>query len=113
MQLRVLDLDLDSDPIDFEAQLLRLTQGLSEDQAVMLFHRLRQHFGWSGTFFSADDIKELATDAWSEEYDTDIPDAKIAEITATVQASREWKRLPDKFAEIGNTIIADKIVGLV
>ena len=84
---------------------------ITEDEALGMFHDMRDHFGWAGTIFTRLDVEDAYL-AFSEEEEGDpVQDNTLDQVWGSVSSSREWTRtIPDRLCEIGNWIIDDLMV---
>lgn len=81
---------------------------INEAQAIELYWRLCKKFGWTGTFFTRDDVQsewasqmELATEELH--FDKEMPD----DVWSAVTTNYYWtKGMPDRLTEEGWTLLS-------
>lgn len=81
---------------------------ITEDEAMNIFHDLRDKFGWAGSVFTKDDVQQAYTDEMAE--DDKSPTDEMAEaVWQHVQTSYEWVNLADPMIEQGWYIIGNVV----
>lgn len=84
---------------------------LTEDEALNLFHRLRSRFDWSGTVFVRQDVVDAVRAATSDDDEHDEGKRALApgedEVVDAVMSGYTYRKLGDRFAELGNELLAD------
>lgn len=83
-----------------------LPDDLDEQAALRLFHALRDHFGWAGTFFTREDCAQQAIDAEGDYAERPLTDAEWE----AVQRTWEWRKgIEEVLCERGWDIVADAV----
>ena len=84
---------------------------MTEGEAGDVFQDAKLKFGWSGTYFSEEDINEEVEQLIQNKKDFGEPvneDVDRAAICALVRASYTWRHLPDRMSETGNGLVQDR-----
>lgn len=92
------------DPAEGSPGLAAIVDALDEEQALNLFNRLRSRFDWSGTVFVRQDVVDAVQAAASDE----LAPEREAELVDAVMDGDAYRKLGDRFAELGNELLADE-----
>jgi hypothetical protein len=81
---------------------------LSEDEAIMLYHKLADKFGWAGFFFTKSDVQtawrdDMASKLCVDNFDDLLPD----DIWNAVVNSSGWQTLTSAMSEYTWDIVYD------
>lgn len=91
-----------------------VTATITEDQALSLVHDFRSRFHWSGTEFMRSDVADHVRDAWAERRPNEpLTPERLDELVDVVMGGYTYRKLADRFAELGNELLTDRAVGAV
>lgn len=87
---------------------------MDETQAFHLLHAMRREFGWAGTMFSEDDVRETIINRRNGDDKEPYTPEELDEAVATVMNSRGWVKFMEEWMcqegfEVLNNIIFDEI----
>jgi DNA modification methylase len=87
---------------------------LDEATASLLMHKIKREFGWVGTVFFDDDIRETIRDRRDADGKEPYTDEQLEEAVATIMDSWTWNKFMEDWMtkegfEVLNTIIWDEI----
>ena len=94
-----------SEPTPAQALADQITD---QDQALEVFHALRDRFCWSGTVFTADDVNnivEAIIDAEDQPHLYGYANALRDEVVN----GYAYRRLADRMSELGNALLTDDV----
>lgn len=75
---------------------------ITEDEAINLYHRLAQQFGWGGTFFTREDAEER----WDTDDDGEFTD----EVWDAIRLTWYWRKgLDEILCERGWEIVSEAV----
>lgn len=81
---------------------------ITEDEAMNIFHALRDKFDWAGTVFTKADVEQAYKDEMAE--DDKFPTDAMAEgVWQYVHTSYEWVNLTDPMIEQGWYILGNVV----
>lgn len=87
---------------------------LSEDEAIMLYHKLARKFDWSGTFFTVGDIDSVWRDCMESEHNLEnVSDLVPDYIVDDVLTSYEWSHMNEFLCERGFEIIRGYVCSII
>ena len=87
---------------------------MDETQASHILHAMKREFGWAGTVFSEDDIRESIADRREADDKEPYTDERMDEAVAAVMDSGAWQKHMDEWMcqegwEVLGTIIWDEV----
>lgn len=88
---------------------LERDQGMTEDDAMSLYHALSERYGWTGTIFTVRDVTVVVHEDEDEDSDGEWTDFYQAEdrLTPAIRDALSWHRMwrrviPEALTEHGN-----------
>lgn len=87
-----------------------LVSSISEGDALYLYHKLADKFGWAGLFFTRQDVEtawrdEMASQLNVDKFDEPLPD----DVWDAVANSRGWDTLDSAMSEYAWQIVYDAV----
>lgn len=84
-------------------------ENVTEDEAIDTIHALRARFDWSGTEFMHSDVEEMVREQLISHLLVPT-DEQIAELVEQITGGYAYRKLADRFAELGNQILLDAVI---
>ena len=95
-------------------QVGNLSYVMDETLAFQVLHAMRYEFGWAGTMFCEDDVRETITERRDADDKEPYTPEEMDEAVATVMNSRSWNKFMEEWMckegfEVMNSIIFDEV----